>query len=174
MGISDVFTICLVSEWMEQGTICSFLSRQRDEPRAKYVCTISPRSTKDLTILQLIDIVNGLSHMHSLEVVHGDLKAVIRLSKSRAYRNDGMPQANILIDNQLRARISDFGLATVMYSTAGHTTTTLGTGGTVRWMAPELFEGDPKDSTAGQPTFASDVYALAMTCWEVCYSYCLI
>jgi hypothetical protein len=100
MGISDVFTICLVSEWMEQGTICSFLSRQRNEPRVKYVCTTSPESTEGLRTLHWIDIVNDLSHMHSLEVVHGDLKVVM---KSCAYRGNGLPQANTLVDNQIRA-----------------------------------------------------------------------
>lgn len=37
--------------------------------------------------------------------------------------------------------------------------------GTLRWMAPELLLSS--DADGGAPTFASDVYALAMVFYEV-------
>jgi serine/threonine protein kinase len=40
-----------------------------------------------------------------------------------------------------------------------------GPGGTIRWMAPELFSHE--DDDGGHPTTASDVYALSLVFWEV-------
>ena len=102
--------------------------------------------------------------MHSLNVVHGDLKAVSvsHASNACAYLTR-LRKANILINNQHQACLTDFGLATVLHNTG--TFTASGTaGGTFRWMSPELLvsAGD-----TGMPTAASDIYALAMVFWEV-------
>jgi serine/threonine protein kinase len=40
--------------------------------------------------------------------------------------------------------------------------------GSARWMAPEL-HADEDESFVGRHSKASDVYALAITCWEVAY-----
>jgi serine/threonine protein kinase len=81
-------------------------------------------------------------------------------------------QVNILVDEHRVARLTDFGVATVLYnsSTAATTMTGSGVGGTVRWMAPELHEVRPEDGQCARPSVGSDVYALAITLWEVCYS----
>jgi serine/threonine protein kinase len=74
----------------------------------------------------------------------------------------------VLVDVAGQARLTDFGLALVLNATAA--ATGLGSGGSLRWMAPELllpeqYQVKPEDE--GKPTKESDLYALAITVWEV-------
>jgi len=97
----------------------------------------------------IVDIATGLVYLHSQGVIHGDLKAV-----------------NILIDDDGSAVITDFGLSRIL-SERGFTTEDIG--GSVRWMAPELLI-PPKCADGSEElavTFASDVWAFAMTVIEV-------
>jgi serine/threonine protein kinase len=104
--------------------------------------------------------------MHALDVVHGDIKTVLYQSISCCYalllHLICILKENVLIDSQGRARLTDFGLATILHATA--TTATAGRG-TVRYMAPELL--DWEDSESGRSTKASDMYALGVTVWRV-------
>ncbi|OCH87303.1 kinase-like protein [Obba rivulosa] len=95
----------------------------------------------------LLDLATGMEYLHRNGVVHGDSKS-----------------ANVLVDDEQVARIADFGLGAFTYENKCITTTTLA--GTVRWTAPELL--DP-ESYGVQPvrTPQSDVYAFAMTAWEI-------
>jgi serine/threonine protein kinase len=81
-----------------------------------------------------------------------------------------MVQANVLIDETSCARITDFGLAVFLNSTT--TATTSSFGGSTLWMAPELlyperYMEELGSASNGQPTKQSDMYALAITIWEV-------
>jgi serine/threonine protein kinase len=77
-------------------------------------------------------------------------------------------KANVLVDENYRSRLADFGLAKVLYnSTTAATTFVGGASGTVRWMAPELCEVD-NGHGSNQATVRSDIYALSITIWEVC------
>ena len=75
-------------------------------------------------------------------------------------------QVNILVSPSSRACLSDFGLATAKDSkpTVRTYMSTNRTAGTLRWQAPELLLGEDDDS---RTTFATDVYAFAMVCYEV-------
>ena len=75
-------------------------------------------------------------------------------------------QVNILISPSHRACLSDFGLATARDSkpTVRTYMSTNQTTGTLRWQAPELLLGTDTDL---RTTFATDVYAFAMVCYEV-------
>jgi serine/threonine protein kinase len=76
-------------------------------------------------------------------------------------------KANVLVDRNHRSRLADFGLTKVLYNTTTAATTLAGsTSGTVRWMAPELLQMD-NGSGCSQVTVRSDIYALAITIWEV-------
>ncbi|KAG8989356.1 hypothetical protein FRB93_003655 [Tulasnella sp. JGI-2019a] len=98
--------------------------------------------------VQLIhEIALGILYIHGKNIVHGDLKSV-----------------NVLIDDALKARIADFGLSEIKH----HATSSLAIqnseafnigAGTLRYMAPEALRGDIDK--------ASDVYAFAMTVYEV-------
>ncbi|KAG9033330.1 hypothetical protein FRB95_000337 [Tulasnella sp. JGI-2019a] len=98
--------------------------------------------------VQLIhEIALGMLYIHGKNIVHGDLKRV-----------------NVLIDDSLKARIADFGLSEIRH----HATSSLakqGSGGplagagTLRYMSPEALQGYIDK--------ASDVYAFAMTVYEI-------
>jgi serine/threonine protein kinase len=66
---------------------------------------------------------------------------------------------NVLIDEKHRARLVDFGLSTLVHQT---TTTSRGfEGGTLPFMAPELFQLSRLDT-------ATDIWALGVLFWQVC------
>jgi len=95
-----------------------------------------------------LDVALGLEYLHGEGIVHGDLKGV-----------------NILVSPSRRACLADFGLATARDSkpTVRTLMSTNRTAGTSRWQAPELLGGDDDSHN----TFASDVYAFAMVCYEM-------
>jgi len=87
-------------------------------------------------------------HMRDVSIVHGDMKA-----------------GNVLLTKDRSVRICDFGMSeaknrskTMTAAAAGSNRG--GTGITVAWSAPELFEDHPK-------SFETDVYALGLTLWEI-------
>lgn len=77
-----------------------------------------------------------------------------------------MKAANILIDSNGRARLSDFGLITLS-EVEGIQLTQGSEGGSTRWMAPELIVGATVRSKQ------SDIYALGMTMLEVSQTFAL-
>jgi len=92
----------------------------------------------------LLDAIKGLKYLHSVDVVHRDLKS-----------------HNVLFDKRNVAKLADFGLARVSTaSSAMYTNQTFV--GTVHYVAPEaLAINDPKYSVK------SDIYAFAILAWEV-------
>jgi len=81
-------------------------------------------------------------------------------------------QANILIDSERCARLADFGLAVVIdESITGSAAVSRAARGTIRYMAPELFDPDTFGFTSGflklLPSMRTDIYALGMTILEV-------
>ena len=79
----------------------------------------------------------GLAAAHDKGVLHRDLKP-----------------ANVMIDEQGRVRLADFGLA------GGDAGSESGIAGTPAYMAPELFERQPA-------TVQSDIYALGLVLYEM-------
>ncbi|KAF9447814.1 kinase-like protein [Macrolepiota fuliginosa MF-IS2] len=118
---------CLVSPWMENGNLCDFL--KKDHPR-------------DLRMLLVSDIVNGLCYLHELGIVHCDLKG-----------------QNVLVSSDKRAVIADFGISHVATSAIG----TASFKGTINWSAPELFDVIVGEVVDGKdyprPTTASDIWS---------------
>ncbi len=97
-------------------------------------------------VSMLRQIAGGLAHAHAAGVVHRDLKP-----------------ANIMVGPDGHVRILDFGLArqsSTDGSTASRLTTDGETLGTVAYMAPEQFRGEPADA-------AADVWALGVTLYEM-------
>jgi serine/threonine protein kinase len=90
-------------------------------------------------------------HMRDVAIVHGDMKAGnVLLTKNRAVRicDFGMSEA--------KDRSKTMSVAMAGSSSSGSGSVTL----TVAWSAPELFKDQPK-------SFATDVYALGFTLWEI-------
>lgn len=87
----------------------------------------------------VIDSLFGLEHAHNQGVLHRDIKP-----------------ANILLDNRTGAKLSDFGLATILNqsyfgSAKGYTT----------HIAPEVF-------ITNQTNILSDIYAVGITLFRAC------
>ncbi|CAE6435005.1 unnamed protein product [Rhizoctonia solani] len=89
-------------------------------------------------------ICNGLAYMHQIGIIHGDLKG-----------------ANVLISNDGTPVLADFGNSLYPEQSMRFTATTSSNSLTVRWSAPELI------TESGAQSEASDVYALAMTIYEI-------
>uniref|UniRef100_A0A0W0FCY8 Uncharacterized protein n=1 Tax=Moniliophthora roreri TaxID=221103 RepID=A0A0W0FCY8_MONRR len=123
--------LCLISPWMENGNLVQFLEQ-------------TPQS--DVNHRQLVwDVANGLQYLHQMKIIHSDLKGV-----------------NILMTKSCRATIGDFGLS---YVAEGEvlklTSTSTFSGGTTRWLAPELL------SSESRPSYKSDMYAFGCVCYEI-------
>jgi serine/threonine protein kinase len=88
IGTSQAFEVSLISEWMAGGTLSAFLKHNPLHNRAPYVCSslflllLFARINSDISTdhivhsYQVEDVINGLTFMHSLDVIHGDMKAV--------------------------------------------------------------------------------------------------
>jgi len=92
-----------------------------------------------------LDVTSGLAHLHNKDILHRDLKSL-----------------NVLLDSQLRARLTDFGLSKIKTETASTTATASSQSvGTLPWMAPELFKRRAKY------TKSADMYSYGMVLWEL-------
>ena len=77
-------------------------------------------------------------------------------------------QLNILIDRNGNARLTDFGLLTIVSDHTNFTTSNSFTmHGTTRWMSPELLHAQQFGLKDVRPTKESDCYALGMVIYEV-------
>ncbi|HSI80669.1 MAG TPA: serine/threonine-protein kinase, partial [Solirubrobacterales bacterium] len=87
------------------------------------------------------ELLDALRYIHRAEILHRDVKA-----------------QNVLIDRDGRARLTDFGIARPADATSlTQTGIVLGTG---RYIAPEVFAGEP-------PSERSDLYSLGVVLGEV-------
>lgn len=95
----------------------------------------------DRMIQIALDITEALVYLHSLEpqLIHRDLKS-----------------RNVLLDDELNARLSDFGVS--RYKMDDETMTACV--GTIRWVAPEVLAGDPYDESV-------DVFSLGIILSEI-------
>jgi serine/threonine protein kinase len=92
-----------------------------------------------------LDISTGLAFLHAEGILHQALKSL-----------------NVLLDNEYRAKLADFGFSKIKRESSRTTSTVAQSIGTLRWKAPELFEHGSKYNTA------CDIHSLGMTLWEVC------
>ena len=122
----------LVLEFMPYGSLYMVLKR----PPVALTLTVQ--------LSLSLDIVSGLLYLHSQNIIHRDLKSL-----------------NVLVDEQMQAKISDFGLSKIKVHTASGTKAMGSSLGSLYWKAPELFK------LGGQCTKATDIYALAIVFWEI-------
>ena len=77
-------------------------------------------------------------------------------------------KVNILIDENCKARLADFGLLTILSDPdIFPTSSSIAACGTTRWMSPELLDPGKFGLRDHRPTIESDCYALGMVIYEV-------
>jgi len=96
--------------------------------------------TFELKKVLVLDIISGLLYLHSINMIHRDLKP-----------------GNILITHDYHAKISDFGTALINRTTTNNSRNLVGT---IYYIAPErCFQN--KYSTA------TDIYAIGIIVWQI-------
>lgn len=91
------------------------------------------------------DVVAGLRYLHESKIVHGDLKA-----------------KNILISDDKRAMIADFGISSIAMTIP---ISSAEAGGTLNWMAPELVTSEDLGKTPITPE--CDIWSFGCVCFEI-------
>lgn len=125
------YTYCLVMEYMSDGSLYQMLQAGTQ---------LYPQQGKII-----LDIALGMEHLHHHKVIHRDMKSPNILLK----KND---------NGEFSAKLCDFGLAIVQQEDTTQSQRFLGS---VRWTAPEGFQGKKYLS------YASDVYSFGVVVWEI-------
>jgi serine/threonine protein kinase len=89
--LNDVY---LVSPWVDQGPLTAYISNHPQADRTALVRLFSYLILYPAHYIQLRDVIDGLSYLHSNDVVHGDLKG-----------------SNTLVTSNIRVVLCDFGLS---------------------------------------------------------------
>ena len=79
LGISPkLFPLCIVSEWMIDGNIMDFTLNHPEVNRLRLVRRPSflSQSPNSQLSLKLAEVASGLQYLHSMEIIHSDLKPV--------------------------------------------------------------------------------------------------
>uniref|UniRef100_A0A3B4CDY9 Protein kinase domain-containing protein n=2 Tax=Pygocentrus nattereri TaxID=42514 RepID=A0A3B4CDY9_PYGNA len=123
----------LVWDWMAEGSLHSLL----------YETHLYPDLPKALRLQVLLDVAEGLNHLHAIPLPHGALKAT-----------------NVLLDQQYRAKLCDWGQQTCL-----DLRVPLSGGGRpcfrdLAYMSPEVIQG-------GAPSTKADMYSFGVLIWEV-------
>jgi len=103
-----------------------------------FVRKSNPTVNERLTIA--LDVSKGMLFLHQSGVLHRDLKS-----------------KNVLINEDKRAKVSDFGFAKMKEETQSLVSCV---GGTFAWMAPEALRGEQINTKA-------DVYSFGVILWEL-------
>ncbi len=122
---------CLVMEYMANGSLFQVL-------HGKTIDLSWPQKIRIAT-----EMACGLAFLHREGILHRDIKSL-----------------NVLLDENLHAKLTDFGLSRIKYESQSLATVQQ-SAGTLAWMAPELFK------RKAQYTKKSDVYSYGVTVWEM-------
>ncbi|KAL3094707.1 hypothetical protein niasHT_022189 [Heterodera trifolii] len=129
---------CIVMEYCEKGSLFEHLRR-------------NPNISKSMFINCSVQIAEGMCYLHSLKIVHRDLKS-----------------PNILIDKNNTVKICDFGslyswdqrLNSQTQNLQGMASVVMSVCGTSQWMSPEMLTNKPCNERV-------DVWSYGVVLWEL-------
>jgi len=127
----DIADFCVVSPWISGGDLLQHLTKNPGANRGAI----------------MIGVAEGLSYLHSNDVIHGDLKGL-----------------NILFDGVGVPLITDFGETSITINPYTNNASTPSHSYSVRWAAPEILEALNSNR---RPTKMSDVYSFAIVVSEI-------
>jgi eukaryotic-like serine/threonine-protein kinase len=113
------------------------------QPLSNYLRDNGPFNIKD-AISILKQLLNAIGHAHEVGVIHRDIKP-----------------SNILLCDNGKIKVTDFGLAKVVQQKSGASTVTQARAGTLYYMSPEQIKG------LKNVDIRSDLYSLGMTVYEM-------
>jgi len=130
MGASiDKKNYYMITEYLPKGSLFDYIHRDRGKINEREQINIA------------YEIAVALKYLHSRNVVHCDLKS-----------------SNILIDDNWKIKIGDFGLS--RFFTLDDTEESKSRIGTPHWMAPEVLKG-------GKYQHSADIFSFGMILWEI-------
>ncbi|XP_004363286.1 hypothetical protein CAOG_03558 [Capsaspora owczarzaki ATCC 30864] len=127
--------LAIVLEYATNGTLFHVLQDVAAFPQL-------PQHLRDRILLE---IARGMAFLTHKSILHRDLKS-----------------PNVLIDGDMHAKVTDFGLARVRSDVSTKTASQQKNTGTLQWAAPELLVLEP-----ATPTEKADVYSFGVIAWEV-------
>lgn len=125
--------VSMVCPWYANGNLSTFLSKNE-----------SLDYTDRLRLIR--DIASGLYYLHYNSIIHGDLSG-----------------GNLLISDEGRALLYDFGLSSLVRDLGLNTKSTSTVAGSLRWAAPEVFQTDAKSKIS----LFSDIYSFGSVALQV-------
>ncbi|KAJ7085379.1 TKL/TKL-ccin protein kinase [Mycena belliarum] len=134
----------MVCPWLEQGSVSKYMERRGD------ILSMTDR------LQMLCEVADGLHYLHENSIVHGDLTG-----------------SNILIDDEGKVKLCDFGLSSIVVELCGTSSLTSGIGGAVRWADASLYtlstDDDAKTDTKATAaiTTRSDIYSFGSVTLEI-------
>jgi len=119
----------MISEYIIKGSLFDYIHVQKNKIQEQDQLTIA------------YEIAIAIKYLHSRKIFHCDLKS-----------------SNILIEDNWKIKISDFGLSRIKNFLALQENK--GRIGTPHWMAPEIMKGNAYQE-------ASDIFSYGMILWEI-------
>ncbi|KAK0469134.1 kinase-like domain-containing protein, partial [Desarmillaria tabescens] len=136
----DLFApyVCLVSPWMSNGDIMSFLKQNPGHDRLK----------------SIIEVANALDYLHNLDpiIVHSDIRGANILVNDNFTCCLGNFGTSFAVDKICASPLTT--LQTPRYPI-------------LRWMAPELIRSDETEAQIGVEPASRDIYSFGCTLVEV-------
>lgn len=129
--------LTIVMEYLPEGSLKKVLACQNVDPQLKMKFAN--------------DAARGLSYLHSLNIIHKDIKS------------DNFLVVSLSAFSSTNIKVSDFSLSSVYKKENTISKTFEGTihfEGTIQWASPEVLNGD-------QHSFSSDVWSYGVVCYEI-------